>query len=91
MYCLHALKRTKEEEALLLSGPASVEDEPAFHYNLACYEARLGRLDAARERLARAVAMDRSYAAAVKTNPNLKALADEAPLISSPRTEGKKQ
>ena len=42
-----------------------------LHYNLACYLAQLGELDAARARLARAVAMEPAFATMAKTDEDL--------------------
>ena len=46
-----------------------------LHYNLACYLAQQGDLDAARDRLVRAVFMQPSYAELARTDPDLTPLA----------------
>src|SRR5438445_13238731 len=50
-FCLHELGQTEAARKILLDGPQTLHAEPVFHYNLACYECRLGRLDAARAHL----------------------------------------
>lgn len=42
-----------------------------LHYNLACYHAQLGELDASRERLARAIAMEPGYGEMAKGDEDL--------------------
>ncbi|MES2573100.1 MAG: hypothetical protein V4710_23960 [Verrucomicrobiota bacterium] len=46
---------------ILLAGEAVLKDEPAFHYNLACYECQLADLPAAKTRLNRAFELDKTY------------------------------
>src|SRR5438045_1289797 len=48
-FCLHELGQTEAARKLLLEGPQTLQAEPVFHYNLACYECMLGRLDTARQ------------------------------------------
>lgn len=62
-FCLHELKRTGDARQKLLSGPSNLRKNPLFHYNLACYEAQLGDLDASRLSLERAVLLDESFKA----------------------------
>ena len=50
-FCLHELGQTEAAHKLLLDGPETLHAEPVFHYNLACYECMLGRLDDARAHL----------------------------------------
>jgi len=54
-YALHELKRTLEARDNLLPLAARFPVDFLLHYNLACYECQLGRLDQARRWLAQAV------------------------------------
>src|SRR5207249_7602467 len=70
-FCLHELGRTAEAKEMLLAAPQVIENEPVYHYNLACYECALGNLDAARMHLEKSFAMDKKYRAFAKTDPDL--------------------
>ena len=48
-----------------------------IHFNLACYAAQLGQLDEARQRLGRAIQLDKGFAAMAKTDPDLEAIRNE--------------
>jgi predicted Zn-dependent protease len=73
-FCLHELGQTEAACAMLLNGPASLRQEPVFHYNLACYECVLGRLAEAREHLERSIQLDKKFREHAKTDPDLKPL-----------------
>lgn len=45
--------------------------EPTIQFNLGCYAAQLGALDAARARVLRAIELDGSFAALAATDPDL--------------------
>ena len=45
---MHEMGRTQQAKDVLLEGPPSLNREPTFHYNMACYERSLGNLAAAR-------------------------------------------
>jgi len=60
-FCLHELGRTQDAKTLLLGGPSALLKEPTYHYNLACYEARLGNLPEAHAHLETSFAMDRKF------------------------------
>lgn len=77
-FCLHELGETEMARAVLLSGPPSLMNEPTYHYNLACYECRLGNVEAARAHLDMSVEMDRKFRAYAKCDPDLKLLRDGA-------------
>ena len=53
-YCLHELKRTREARDNLLRVVERFPDDATMHYNLACYECQLGKLEEAKEWLAKA-------------------------------------
>jgi Flp pilus assembly protein TadD len=48
-----------------------------IQFNLACYAAQLGQLEEARQRLSRAIQLDKAFAAMAKTDPDLEAIRDE--------------
>ena len=73
-FCLHELGNTDEARSLLLTGPATLHTDPTYHYNLACYECRLGNFDLARVHLDRSFQLDKKYRDYAKTDPDLKAL-----------------
>ena len=55
---LHALKRTAEARDSLLLVISIFKDNQVMHYNLACYECRLGHLKQAMRWLERAIDME---------------------------------
>jgi predicted Zn-dependent protease len=73
-FCLHELKRTAEAKEVLLSGPRALRATGIFHYNMACYEAQLGNLSAARDYLGQAVRMDDRYREMALHDPDLEPL-----------------
>lgn len=60
-YCLRRYKNVAEARALLRRGEHALTQDPFFHFNLACYDCQLGDLDGAKERLTRAIKLDRQY------------------------------
>jgi predicted Zn-dependent protease len=70
-FCLHELGQTDAARKLLLDGPETLQAEPVFHYNLACYECMLGRLDTAREHLDKSFELDKKFRDYAKTDPDL--------------------
>jgi len=76
-FCLHEGGRTAEARDLLLSGPASLEDEATYFYNLACYSAVLGDLNAARDYVQTSFAMDDKFREIAKLDPDLHSLRQE--------------
>ena len=73
-YCLHELRRTAEAREFLKSGPPQLKREAVYHYNLACYDAVLGRLKTARKSLHKAIELEPKFRRAAKTDPDLEAL-----------------
>lgn len=73
-YCLHEMGRTREAVDTLMRGPASLQSKAVFFYNLGCYRARLGEIDAAVEMLHKAFLKDSSLRKAAKRDPDLGAL-----------------
>ena len=70
-FCLHGLGRSAEAKEILLAGPATLQKEPTFHYNLACYECALGNFEEARRYLERSFAMDKKFREFARTDPDL--------------------
>ena len=73
-FCLHELGRTQDAKALLVEGPPTLLKEPTYHYNLACYEARLGNLAEAHAHLETSFAMDRKFREFAKSDSDLQPL-----------------
>jgi predicted Zn-dependent protease len=61
-FCMHELGDTSAAREILLNGPSTLKSEATYHYNLACYAAKLGRLDEARAHLDVSFAMLKDYA-----------------------------
>src|SRR5882757_3690593 len=77
-FCLHELGQTDAARKLLLDGPETLHTEPVFHYNLACYECMLGRLDAARAHLDKSFELDKKFREYARTDPDLEKLREPA-------------
>lgn len=73
-YCLHEMGRTREAVDVLVLGPASLQAKAVFFYNMGCYRARLGEVDAAVEMLHKAFIKDESLRKAARRDPDLDAL-----------------
>jgi tetratricopeptide (TPR) repeat protein len=55
----------------LLQASAKFPNCGTIQFNLACYAAQLGQLEEARERLDRAIQLDKGFAAIAETDPDL--------------------
>ena len=69
----HSLERALD---VLLNAVKRFPQEGTVHFNLACYEAQLGRLDAARIRLAEAIRLQPAYRQMAADDPDLAPLRD---------------
>jgi predicted Zn-dependent protease len=76
-FCLHEGGRTAEARDLLLSGPPSLEDEATYFYNLGCYSAVLGELDAARDYVRTSFEMDEKFREIAKLDPDLRDIRED--------------
>lgn len=76
-FCLHELGDTEKAREVLLNGPEVLHSEPTYHYNLACYECRLGNLDLARLHLEKSFALDKKFRDFAKSDPDLDKLRGE--------------
>jgi len=63
-------------EQILLAAERQHPDEPTIQFNLGCYACQRGALAEARRRVKRAVALDKKFAAAAQTDPDLAPLRD---------------
>ncbi len=76
----YATRRCQSLEAarkILLAALERFPEESTIRYNLACYEAQLGNLPAARELLTRAMQMQESHRAMALADPDLAPLHEE--------------
>ena len=73
-YSLHELKRTEEAYQNLASVRDQFGSEWLLHYNLACYLARLSRLDEARLHLKQALTLNPNQRADALNDPDLRSL-----------------
>jgi Flp pilus assembly protein TadD len=73
-YCLHETGDTLAARDWLLRGPATLIEDPLFHYNIACYLAVLGDCKRAETHLARAFEMDASLRETAREDTDLEAL-----------------
>ncbi len=76
-FCLHELGQTGTARQTLLEGPRTLEKEGTYFYNLACYDAVLGDLEAARKHLARSIRLDKRFRDFARSDRDLAALHGE--------------
>jgi Flp pilus assembly protein TadD len=70
-YCLHETGDTLAARDWLLRGPATLIEDPLFHYNIACYLAVLGDRKRAESHLERAFEMDASLRVSAQEDTDL--------------------
>lgn len=70
-FCLHELGRTADAVALLQDGPASLQREPVYFYNLGCYRAVLGDRVEAEKLLKTSFGMDGKFREIARHDPDL--------------------
>ena len=73
-FCLHQLGKTAEAKELLIRGPVALLKEPIYYYNMGCYDALLGDVQAAEANLRISFKMDASFKELAKKDPDLKVL-----------------
>jgi Flp pilus assembly protein TadD len=76
-YCQHEMGNTEQARNTLLKAPPALQKDATYCYNLACYEAVLGQLDAARYYLARSISIDRRFREYARKDSDLAALHKE--------------
>ena len=74
VFALHQLEKGEEAFRVLLSAPEWIRRTGILHYNLACYEARLGDLRAARRCIDAAIEINSAIKKNARTDPDLAAL-----------------
>ncbi len=73
-FALHQLQKAREAIQVLLTAPEWIRKTGILHYNLACYEARLGDLRTARQCIRAAIELNASFKKNAKTDPDLRRL-----------------
>jgi predicted Zn-dependent protease len=73
-YAVRRARDIHEARAILLEGLARHPKEATIRFNLACYEAQLGRLDSARAHLAEACRLNPDCAEMAKSDADLEPL-----------------
>ncbi|MGB8170789.1 MAG: hypothetical protein WCF18_25010 [Chthoniobacteraceae bacterium] len=74
VFALHQLEKGEEAFRVLLSAPEWIRRTGILHYNLACYEARLGDLNAARRCIDAAIEINSAIKKNARSDPDLAAL-----------------
>lgn len=70
-FSLHQLHRDADAISVLSAAPDWIRRTGILHYNLACYEARLGDLSAARQCIRAAIEINAGIKASAETDPDL--------------------
>jgi Putative Zn-dependent protease, contains TPR repeats len=73
-YAVRRARSIEDAKKILLEAMARHPEESIIRFNLACYEAQLGRLAEARDFLAEACRLDPACAELAKTDPDLEPL-----------------
>jgi predicted Zn-dependent protease len=73
-FALHQLKKGEMAVEVLLAAPEWIRRTGILHYNLACYEARLGDLSIARQCIRAAIELNAAMKKNARIDPDLQAL-----------------
>ena len=73
-FALHQLQKGDKAVEVLLAAPDWIRRTGILHYNLACYEARLGDLSTARECIDAAIQLNEGIKKSARVDPDLQAL-----------------
>ncbi len=73
-FALHQLQKGDEAIQVLLDAPDWIRQTGILHYNLACYEARLGDLSIAKKCINAAIEINASIQKSARVDPDLQAL-----------------
>ena len=73
-FALHQMQKGEMAIEVLLSAPEWLRRTGILHYNLACYEARLGSLSTARQCMNAAIQMNAAIKKNARVDPDLRAL-----------------
>ncbi len=71
VFSLHQLEKAEEATRVLHEAPEWIRRTGILHYNLACYEARLGDLKAARECIDAAIEINSAIKKNARNDPDL--------------------
>ncbi len=73
-FALHQMRKANLAVEVLMSAPEWIRRTGILHYNLACYEARLGSLDTARECIDAAIQINAGIKKSARLDPDLQGL-----------------
>jgi tetratricopeptide (TPR) repeat protein len=73
-FALHQMDRGEKAEQVLLSAPDWIRRTGILHYNLACYEARLGDITTARQCIDTAIQINAGIKKSARVDPDLQSL-----------------
>jgi tetratricopeptide (TPR) repeat protein len=73
-FALHQMRKGEEAVEVLMSAPDWIRRTGILHYNLACYEARLGDLSIARQCIDAAIQINEGIKKSARLDPDLQAL-----------------
>ena len=73
-FALHQLNKGEQAVEVLLAAPEWLRRTGILHYNLACYEARLGDLTTARQCIDAAIQLNAAMKKNARVDPDLQAL-----------------
>lgn len=73
-FALHQLEKGEEAVEVLLAAPEWIRRTGILHYNLACYEARLGDLKTARQCINAAIQINAAMKKNARVDPDLQGL-----------------
>ena len=73
-FALHQLEQIDEASRAILSAPEWIRRTGILHYNLACYEARLGAADNARRCIATAIQLNAAMKLNARRDPDLRSI-----------------
>jgi hypothetical protein len=75
-YCQHELRQTAAAKKTLQGAPAAVQKMPVCNYNLGCYEAQLGNVQAAKGFLKACFDQDKRFREEALADPDLQPVWD---------------
>ena len=73
-FALQQQEKENEAASLILNAPSWIRNTGVLHYNLACYEAQLGNLGAARRSIRTAIEINAAFKKKAKNDPDLRPL-----------------
>jgi hypothetical protein len=73
-FALHQMDKSEKAEQVLQAAPDWIRRTGILHYNLACYEARLGDISTARQCIDTAIQINAGIKKSARMDPDLKSL-----------------